>query len=174
MNTNDEKIVEIMQALYKKNAPALVYYAAKIANVGIAEDLVQDVFLQLWQRRSFILWSENISAYLFQAVRHACLDYIRHQEVKINYENDLRMKLKIDELYYTDPQDIFLNEDNRLQSIYKQIEQLPEKCCKIFKMAYLEERKTIEIASLLSISKRTVEAQLYKALKTIRESLLKK
>ena len=57
-------------------------------------------------------------------------------------------------------------------SIYKEIDKLPDKCREIFTMSYLEERKTSEIAVLLNISTRTVEVQLYKALKILRGILL--
>lgn len=70
-----------------------------------------------------------------------------------------------------DPQSLFA-EDERLELIYKEMDKLPEKCREIFTMSYLEERKTAEIAVLLNISSRTVEAQLYKALKILRGILV--
>ena len=81
-------------------------------------------------------------------------------------------QLKIEEIYYNDdPQSLFA-EDERLELIYKEMDKLPEKCREVFTMSYLEERKTSEIAVLLNISPRTVEAQLYKALKILRGILL--
>jgi RNA polymerase sigma-70 factor (ECF subfamily) len=167
----EDKILELFGTLYKKNAPILISYAAKFVDTDTAEDLVQDVFLKIWMKRSFIFLKEGIRTYLYNAVRHACLDHLKHREVQAGYENDVQLKLKIEELYYTDDPDFLFQEDTRLSSIYREIEKLPEKCREIFIMVYLEERKSSEIATLLNLSKRTVEAQLYKALKTIRESL---
>ena len=169
----EEEIVERIRILYRKNVPPLLFYAAKFVGMDAAEDLVQDVFLKLWNKRLLVIWSENLPAYLFHAVRHACLDYLKHQEVKNNYQQTAGLKLKVEELYHADRPDFLLQEDadRRLQAVYAAIERLPAKCREIFIMAYLEERKTAEIASLLSLSKRTIEAQLYKALKTIREAL---
>ena len=100
------------------------------------------------------------------------LDYLKHQEVKGDYINAVTTKLKIEEIYYNDdPQSLFA-EDERLELIYKEMDKLPDKCREIFTMSYLEERKTSEIAVLLNISTRTVEAQLYKALKILRGILL--
>ena len=100
------------------------------------------------------------------------LDYLKHQEVKGDYINAVTTKLKIEEIYYNDdPQSLFA-EDERLELIYKEIDKLPDKCREIFTMSYLEERKTSEIAVLLNISTRTVEVQLYKALKILRGILL--
>jgi RNA polymerase sigma-70 factor (ECF subfamily) len=166
----EEEISDLFKALYKKNAPVLIFYAAKFVDTATAEDMVQDVFLKIWNKRSFIFMKEGILTYLYNAVRHTCLDYLKHQEIKNNYENTEMIQLKIEELYYNDTPDFLFEEDDRLASIFKEVEKLPEKCREIFNMAYLEERNTTEIASLLNISKRTVEAQLYKALKHLREA----
>ena len=100
------------------------------------------------------------------------LDYLKHQEVKGDYINAVTTKLKIEEIYYNDdPQSLFA-EDERLELIYKEMDKLPDKWREIFTMSYLEERKTSEIAVLLNISTRTVEVQLYKALKILRGILL--
>ncbi|MDR1938687.1 MAG: RNA polymerase sigma-70 factor [Tannerellaceae bacterium] len=167
----EEEILTLFEALYKKNAPLLISYAARFVDSGTAEDLVQNIFLKIWDKRSFVFIKEGIQTYLYNAVRHACLDYLKHQEVKAEYENDVRLKLKIKELYYNNEPEFLFQEDSRLSSIYREVENLPGKCREIFVMAYLEERKSAEIAMLLNLSKRTVEAQLYKALKIIRKAL---
>ena len=157
----DRELIEFKE-LYKSNAPMLIFYAGKYVNAIAAEDLVQDVFFKIWQKRTF----------LFRSVQHACLDYLKHQEVKGDYINTVTTQLKIEEIYYNDdPQSLFA-EDERLELIYKEMDKLPEKCREVFTMSYLEERKTDEIAVLLNISPRTVEAQLYKALKILRGILL--
>mgnify|MGYP000816135068 CR=1 FL=1 len=149
---------------------ALANYYVK--DNDVAEDLVQDVFLKVWQKRTFLFLKEGIKTYLYRSVQHACLDYLKHQEVKGDYINAVTTKLKIEEIYYNDdPQSLFA-EDERLELIYKEMDKLPDKCREIFTMSYLEERKTSEIAVLLNISTRTVEAQLYKALKILRGILL--
>ena len=115
---------------------------------------------------------EGIKTYLYRSVQHACLDYLKHQEVKGDYANYIEIQLKIEELNYNDESSSALFEDERMRLVYQEIKHLPEKCREVFTMAYLEEKKTNEIADLLKISKRTVEAQLYKALKIIRNALL--
>ena len=167
----DRELIEFKE-LYKSNAPMLIFYAGKYVNAIAAEDLVQDVFFKIWQKRTFLFLKEGIRTYLYRSVQHACLDYLKHQEVKGDYINTVTTQLKIEEIYYNDdPQSLFA-EDERLELIYKEMDKLPEKCREIFTMSYLEERKTSEIAVLLNISTRTVEAQLYKALKILRSVLL--
>ena len=86
----------------------LIFYAGKYVNAVTAEDLVQDVFLKVWQKRTFLFLKEGIKTYLYRSVQHACLDYLKHQEVKGDYINAVTTKLKIEEIYYNDdPQSLF-------------------------------------------------------------------
>lgn len=158
--------------LYKANVPMLIFYACKFVDPTTAEDLVQDVFLKVWQKKLFKLLTEGIRTYLYRSVQHACLDYLKHQDVKGDYVKSVTTRLKIEEIYYNDDPQSFFSEDERLALIYQEMEKLPEKCREIFTMSYLEERKTSEIAALLNLSPRTVEAQLYKALKILRSVLV--
>jgi RNA polymerase sigma-70 factor (ECF subfamily) len=166
----DQDFLDKFRALYKSLAPGLIYYASKYVDVNTAEDFVQDVFLKIWNKRAFLYWEEGLHSYLYHAVRHACLDHLKHLEIKANVENNVQLRLKIEELYYSQSSSLAWKEDTRLQAVYREIQKLPDKCREIFIMAYIEERKAAEIATLLNISKRTVEAQLYKALKFIRAS----
>ena len=154
-------------------APLLIYYAGKFVGESTAEDLVQDIFLRIWQRQTHLFMKDGLKTYLYRSVQYACLDYLKHKEVEGNYKEATITQLKIEEINYfsDDVQSVFF-EDERLARIYEELEKLPQKCREIFVMSYLEERKTTEIAKLLSLSKRTVEAQLYKALKKIRSALL--
>ena len=168
---NDGEVYEKFQVLYKNNVSALIFFASKFIDKTTAEDVVQDVFLKICNKRSFLLWGEGLSAYLYHAVRHACLDHLKHLDIKDRTEDNILHNLKIEELYYTEHSALIGQDDHRLKSIYSEIEKLPEKCREIFIMSYFEERKAVEIAALLNISKRTVEAQLYKALKQIKAAL---
>lgn len=157
--------------LYGNYASLLISYAEKYVDLDTAQDLVQDLFLKIWQKKIFMFLKEGIKTYLYHAVQHACLDYLKHQDVKDNYIATVTTRLKIEEIYYNDDPQFIFSKDERLELVYKEIDKLPEKCREIFIMSYLEERKTAEIALLLNLSTRTVEAQLYKALKTLRNAL---
>lgn len=154
-------------------APLLIFYAGKFVDRTTAEDLVQDVFLRIWQKRTLLFLKEGLKAYLYRSVQHACLDFLKHEEVEGSYLQEMTSSLKIEEInfYYDDVPSLF-EEDERLVRIYAELEKLPQKCREIFVMSYLEERKTSDIATLLNLSKRTVETQLYKALKKIRDALV--
>ncbi len=167
----DHALVQFKE-LYVQYASALMFYAGRYVDDQTAEDIVHDLFQKIWYKKAFLFLNGGMKTYLFRSVRHACLDCLKHQEVKNNYVQTVVSRLKIEELYYNDdPKHLYI-EDDRLAAIYKEINNLPEKCRNIFMMSYLEERKTGEIALQLNLSKRTVEVQLYKALKQIRKALL--
>ncbi|MDR0537865.1 MAG: RNA polymerase sigma-70 factor [Tannerellaceae bacterium] len=167
----EHELLAKFQTLYKQYAPELILFAAKFVDISSAEDFVHDVFLKLWNKRAFLYWEDGMKTYLYHAVRHACLDCLKHREIRDNVENNALLRLKIEELYYAESSNPLWQEDTRLTLVYREIENLPQKCREIFTMAYIEDRKASEIASLLNISKRTVEAQLYKALKIIRSKV---
>ncbi|MDR0394979.1 MAG: RNA polymerase sigma-70 factor [Tannerella sp.] len=159
--------------LYKNMAPNLIFYAGKFVDKATAEDLVQDVFLRLWQKRTPLFLKEGLKTYLYRSIQHACLDYLKHQEVEDAYCQAIINRIKMEELdYYSHDIPSVFEEDERLIRIYEELEKLPQTCRTIFVMSYLEERKAADIAHLMNISKRTVEAQLYKALKILKRNLL--
>lgn len=159
------------EKLYKELAPALVLYARKYVDTVTAEDIVQDTFLKIWNKHTFLLQSNNLKAYLYRSVQHGCLDYLRHQQIEEDYLSAAVTRLKIEEIHHFESDDIYADKQ-QLEKIYKELEKLPPKCKEIFLMYYIEERKAEEIAQLQQISKRTVETQLYRALKKLRNALL--
>ncbi|MDR2041203.1 MAG: RNA polymerase sigma-70 factor [Tannerella sp.] len=167
----EEEISDLFKTLYQREAPVLIACAAGLTDADTAEDIVYDIFLKIWKQRSFLFLKGGMRTYLSHAVRHACLDHLKHLDVCLDYENAFHLKLQIEALSFTNDPDFLVEEDARLSSIYREIEKLPGKCREIFVMAYLEERSASEIAALLNLSKRTVEAQLYKGLKALRKAL---
>lgn len=169
---NEDHALEQFKVLYQQYAHVLMLYASRYVSDQTAEDLVHDIFHKIWYKKTFLYLNGGMKTYLFRSVRHACLDSLKHEDVKNNYTETVVLRLKIEELYYNDDPKHLYVEDDRLVAVHKAIDKLPERCRHIFTMSYLEERKTGEIALLLNLSKRTVEVQLYKALKILRNALL--
>ena len=154
--------------IYRKYTPIMQSFAEKFTDQATAEDLVQDVFMQIWVNRETSSINESLQAYLFRAVRNRCINYLEHLKVKASYEAQEMIELQIREAeFYESPEQLLIRKE-QLERVRQEIEKLPDKSRKVFKMAYDEGKKAAEIAKELQISVRTVETQIYNALKTLR------
>jgi len=153
------------ERLFKKHYVHLCLYALKyINNEVLAEEIVQDVFCKIWEKRKYISIAVSFKSYLYITVRNKCLQEIKHQKVINNYnkhiENFEKSNLEgpHENLIYKETAEI-------LNDI---LETLPGRCSEIFKLSRFEGLKYSEIAKQLSISIKTVEANISKALKTFK------
>lgn len=140
-----------------------------------AENIIQDVFLDLYQKRMLLNDQINQVAYLFTSIKNKCIDYLRRklleQEAaqKMQEEFDLSLRMKFDSLesFETD-----WGSDQKLErTIQKALDSLPERCKEIFIMSKIEGKKQREIAEELNISIKTVENQMTIAYKKLKEEL---
>ena len=152
----------------------MIFYARKFVDHQTAEDVVHDVFLKIWNSETVMIVHDNIKSYLFSAVKNTCLDLLKHQVVHEDYISKTARDIKIEELTTNENMLDCLIEHEQIDALYKEIDRLPEKCHEVFKLAYLEEKKNIDIAKELNISVRTVEAHIFKALKILRNALKEK
>lgn len=171
MDEKDSDFLLQYGLLYEKHAPDLIFYARKFVSEFVAEDIVHDVFLTIWSKKSFFIIDETISNYLFRAVQNSCLNRLKRQAIEQDFIARSIVELKIEELNTSSIEDS-IHKEEQLHEIYNVIKQLPEKCKNVFQLSFFEDKKNSEIASLLNISVRTVEAHLYKALLFLRKELL--
>jgi len=155
---------QAFRAFYDEHHAKLLGFAIKHTNhVALAEDVVQQAFVKVWQKRRDIRSALAFKAYLFTSVRNLIIDEynrkLAQQEANLIY-NDLLNVSNTDE-----------KQQKLLEEITNAIQQLPPKRKRIFEMHKLEGRSHKEIADLLSISVSTVEKQVIAALKTLREKL---
>lgn len=160
--------------LFSKYYPKLMIYATRFLDEENAEDIVQDVFLELWERRSQIEMGDYIVSFLYRSTYSKCLNFIKHDQIVKGYgENQAKLfELKM-EYFQPDSNETMkrLESEEMRESINGAINELPEKCREVFCMSYLNEMKNKEIADFMDISLRTVEAHMYKALKYLRDRL---
>ncbi|MEP1095056.1 MAG: RNA polymerase sigma-70 factor [Cyclobacteriaceae bacterium] len=150
---------------YKQYYSMLVGFAFQYVEDGdIAEDVVQEVFSNLWNQSDRIEVKTNVKSYLFGAVRNASLNHLKHLKV---VESHAKMTTQPEA---SDPTD-FIEMDELQEKIESALAQLPEKRRQIFEMSRFEEKKYHEIAKELDISIKTVETQMSRALKVMREVL---
>lgn len=147
--------------------PLHVYAITMLKDEDAAKGMVQNIFLKLWERRSTLNFNGSLQAYLYGAVYHECLNYIRHEKVKVNHQ---------DHVAYTMKNKTISDNGMELADLKEKLQQalnsLPERCRTIFQLSRFEELKYQEIADQLGISIKTVEAQMGKALKILRYKLL--
>lgn len=162
------------QRLFRQYYTNLLFYATRIVGDEEAEDVVQDVFVELWKRKDVVTIGEQIQAFLYRAVYTRALNVLKHRDIKNNYESimlDIHKK-RLD-FYQPDSNDVVRRiEDQELrQDIAQAIDELPDKCRTVFRLSYLHDMKNKDIAETLGMSLRTVEAHMYKALKYLRGRL---
>lgn len=152
---------------YEENMSSLIMFARRFVSMEIAEDVTQDVFIDVWDnfQASGQLPSRS---YIFTAVRNKCLNILTREQVRRNYIETTELDNRILGLDYYDSHEKQLIGREEIQFLYDEIERLPDKCREIFKKSYFEEKKNAEIAEILDISIRTVEHQLYLGLRTLR------
>ncbi|MEM6264822.1 MAG: RNA polymerase sigma-70 factor [Bacteroidota bacterium] len=129
-----------------------------------AEEVVQDLFVAFWEKKNELELTVSIKSYLYRAARNRSLNVIKHQQVKDRYvgETTFLMRHSYEEVSFTSELEA---------AIAKGIDALPERCREIFLLSRHEGLKYREIADLLGISPKTVEVQMSKALKSLREHL---
>ena len=144
----------------------LVGFAIKyVDEQEVAEELVQDVFAEIWQKGGSITFRTTVKSYLYGAVRNACLNHIKHRKVVWRHEAEVMLT---QEVY--DATDI-LELDELQTRIDEAMDLLPEKCREVFELSRYEGLKYHEIADRMDISQKTVENQMGKALKVLRQHL---
>ena len=174
VKAGDRKAFDKLYELYWKR---LVSYAALIAGEDYAKDTVHDVFVRIWINRKNLKETESLRPYLMRAVYNTSLNVLRKRANCDLFSN------------YTDSQIDFLlagefNPEssaiiNRLYSqevafeIESALNLLPEKCRDIFRRSYIDGMSHKDIADSMGLSLSTVDNQIYKALKILREALKK-
>lgn len=155
------------EKLYKLYFPRLHTFSLKILNdSGLAKDVVQNVFVKIWEIRSSFRF-ENPEAFIYQMVRNASLNYVRHLKVVNNLKSKVKDQYLGEELYYIDmvgDEPYILIEKELEEKIIEVMNSLPDKCLTVFRMSRVEGLKNAEIADQLKISIKTVEKHISKAM----------
>lgn len=167
---------KLFSKLYVSYYARLVRFASLyVGAMGDAENIVQDFFLYLWERKEILPELQQPDAYLFSAVKHRCLNILRSQLSIVDRRQPLsdimeqEFKLKLYSLQLLDDSQMSIDEVEK--QICRAIDSLPERCREIFVMSKLKGMKYREIAESLGISQNTVEGQMAIALKKLREEL---
>lgn len=139
----------------------------KIADPDEAQDILQDVFLSLWNRREQISESENLAGYLYTSIRNKTFNLIAHHKIRSGYEASM--------LHFAETgtvaADHLVREKQFSALIEEEIAALPAKMKEIFVLSRKEHLKNKEIALKLDISEHTVATQIKRALRILKTRL---
>jgi RNA polymerase sigma-70 factor (ECF subfamily) len=140
----------------------------------VAKNILQDVFLLLWEKKSILLDDSNLSAWLYTVSKNKALKYLRHKEyvtnhVEISLLRQNENMLNASALDSIDTSEFAFREIEKI--IERTLNSLPEQVQEIFNLSRFENLKNKEIAEKLGISEKTVEANITKSLKLLRRAL---
>lgn len=132
-----------------------------------AHDIVQDVFLRIWENAERLVLRSSIQHYLFASVRNGCLNYLKSLQIED------RNNRKYAEAYI-ESQNVDMVEDEELLAKIRQVvEELPERCREVCMLRFGEGYKYSEIAERLGMNENTVKAQLHRGMERLREAFSK-
>lgn len=160
-----KKDKKAFEELFKSQYEPLVQFTYKYLNdIDEAEEVVQETFYKLWEKSREIDIEISLKSYLYQSVRNASLNIIKHKSVERKYIKD--------SLHNKENSTVnFMEIDELKTKISEAVSQLPPACKEVFELSRYEQKKHKEIAEQLNISVKTVENHVGKALKILKKSL---
>lgn len=162
VKTNDKKAFDKLFLFYYKDLCRFALTFVKSADDS--EDVVQRLFVSLWENRKKLEIPENVKAYLFKSVYFESMKFLRHKKTSEKYLSNYLT-------YFSPVDDNDTDFSVFLPYLHKAIEKLPEKCRQIFILNKMEGLTQKEIAEYLEISAKTVENQVGNAISKLRKEL---
>ena len=163
-------VEDLFEQVFKSHFKSLHSYACTIMKDPMpAEEIVQNIFLKLWEKKEEITIKENISVYLYRAVHNESLNYLRHRKVRSAYQSYAMRQHKQTEQEKPAEKVVMKELEKKLEIA---LQELPEQCRTIFQLSRFEDLKYREIADRLGLSVKTIENQMGKALKLLRLKLV--
>lgn len=156
---NGEK--DAFRELYERYAPRLYNFAISyLKNDADAEEMVQEVFLKIWDKREMLQENRNIKSFVFKIAVNAIYDIIRKKNIERAFSDYIRLNFDQNDnsAWHT------LIFEEMQQKLEELIQQLPEQQKRIFCLNKFEGISSVEIAEKMNLSKRTVENHLYRAI----------
>ncbi len=173
MNSSEDLFIERINQkqrsawheLFRRYYQALVMFAMKYVDKPEAEDIVQELFVSLWEKKENFLSYPSFCVFLYNSVRNTCLNRIKHQKVEEKFIHySLSNEKDTEELDYE------MMEEDLYRQLFQAVDELPVCCRKIFLM-HLEGMKNEDIADCLKLSVQTVKTQKKRAMRYLRGRL---
>lgn len=166
-----EVFVKLFDLYYQR---LYLYARSYLNNDEEAEDMVQSIFLHLWEKRKNLMIFSSLSAYLFRSIHNRSIQHLRHMKVKAKYAERHKLKIREAEILYNNSANFSFSEQqiNEIQQIFNSTNtRLPDKTKEIFRLSRESSNTNKEIAILMGIKIKTVEYHITKALKIFNTAL---
>ena len=160
--------IEAFETIFRAYYQSLCIFSLRyLKRTDLAEEIVQDIFVNIWEKRFGLHLETSLKSYLYRAVHNNSLKYLQHKKVVDKHAQRI---VDRKENYYSEPvNNIQLEELSKL--LKSAFSSMPQKTREIFELSRNEGLKYNEIAEKLEISVKTVEAHMGNALKILRENL---
>ncbi len=183
MENSEKKLLEAIKRsdldafkdFFERHYSNCYHYALRfVSDNENARDLVQDSYVSFWENRKKIRSAVSGKALLFKILKNHCLNHVKREEVKTKYNDRSLLEIKKMELNYHDalnPVFAKIREDELQKRLDEALNQLPQDRKRIFELSRFEGLKNAEIAKKLNLSVRTVDTQIYRAVKALKGHL---
>lgn len=162
-------------SLFRKYHRRLLLYSMKFVDgESDALDIVQNIFVAVWENKKYLQSEELVQAYLFSAVKNSCLNYLKHQKVVRRFEHDAALQMKEMEAVHYQSGEKSLIEQESLSQINDAIDSLTDIYREVIFLSRFEGLKNQEIADRLNVPVRTVETRIFRALSSLKEKMSQK
>lgn len=162
-------------SLFRKYHRRLLLYTLKfVERESDALDIVQNVFVAVWENEKYKQNEDIVLSYLFNAVKNSCLNYLKHQKIVQKFENETLIQLLEMEAGHYQSGEKSLIERENLKQINDAIDSLPDIYREIIVLSRFEGLKNSEIADQLNLPIRTVETRVFRALSALKEKISQK
>ena len=158
------------ETLFRENYSRLYVYVLNLINdADHAEDIVEDVFAQVWEKfDSMVKEDRPLSPLLYALARNSSIDYLRHCEVKNKYAGSVQLDV---EILTGMPEEDEAEHQDRVDAVMRSIQALPPQARKVFRMCFLDGKKYKEVGDELGISVNTVKTYIIRSLSFIRNAV---
>jgi RNA polymerase sigma-70 factor (ECF subfamily) len=160
----------VLESIFTVFYPVLAAYCNKyVKDEEAVRDMIQDIFLKIWEHRQTVDFSTPLHSYLLKLAHNSCMNHLQRQKIEKKYLHDAAQLLEM-EAHYDSLFDQLVA-DALQERVEQVVEQLPAQCRDIFRKSRYEGMSHQDIARDLNISVRTVETQIYRALKILKKAL---
>ncbi len=146
-------------------SPLCLFAAKYLTDLEVSKDLVQDVFVKLWERKVQIISGQTVKSFLYVSVRNACLNYIRNQANESLYKKDY-LELRSDSIFEYD-----ILEEDVCHRLYNAVDQLSPRSKKAI-MLTIQEYSNNEIAAMMKVSINTVKTLKRRSYRRLKQNLI--